>query len=193
MKVAISNRDALIVVDMQNDFMPLGVLPVKEADRIVPVINNYVEKFERKSLPVFFTRDWHPENHTSFRDFGGVWPSHCVAGTEGAKFYPGLKIPADNKFIISKGTSPEFDAYSGFQGTILDSLLKERGIRRVFICGVATDFCVKNTALGAINLGYQVFILSDGIKGVFEDLSETSLKLLMEEGASLVSYDEVSV
>lgn len=193
MKLTLFNRDALIVVDMQNDFMPWGVLPVKEADRIVPVINSYVEKFERKSLHVFFTRDWHPENHTSFRDFGGIWPSHCVAGTEGAKFHPGLKIPADNKFIISKGTSPEFDAYSGFQGTILDSLLKERGIRRVFICGVATDFCVKNTALGAINLGYQVFILLDGIKGVFEDLSETSLKLLMKEGASLVSYDEVSV
>lgn len=193
MRLTLSKKDALIVVDMQKDFMPWGVLPVKDADKLIPTINRYVEKFESRGLPVFFTRDWHPENHISFKGYGGVWPPHCVANTDGANFHPHLKIPSDNKFIISKGTSPEFDAYSGFQGTVLDNLLKERGIKRVFVCGVATDFCIKNTAIGAINLGYQVFILLDGIKGVFENSSEEAIKILLEEGAVLVSYDELSV
>lgn len=166
MKVKLTQRDALIVVDMQRDFMPGGALPVPDGDSIVPRLNEYIKLFSDKGLPVFFTRDWHPQNHISFKEQGGVWPPHCVQGTEGAKFHQDLFIPSDNRFIISKGTSPDFDAYSGFQGTILDSLLKERGIKRVFVGGVATDYCVKNTVLGAINLGYQAFLLLDAIKGV---------------------------
>ncbi|MEJ5173289.1 MAG: isochorismatase family protein, partial [Hydrogenothermaceae bacterium] len=111
MKLKITKKDALIVVDMQNDFMPYGVLPVKDADLIVPVINHYVDIFSKVAQPVFFTRDWHPENHISFKGFGGIWPPHCVADTEGSKFHPDLKIPEDNKFIVSKGTSRDFDAY----------------------------------------------------------------------------------
>lgn len=187
----ITPQDALIVVDMQNDFMPYGVLPVKDADKIVPIINEYIDIFSEKNLPVFFTRDWHPENHISFKGYGGIWPFHCIQNTEGAKFHPDLKIPLDNKFIISKGFLPDFDAYSGFQNTVLDSLLKERGIRRIFICGVATDFCVKNTAIGGFNLGYNVFLFKDAIKPVFEDKEKDVLDNLMENGIVLIDRDDL--
>ncbi|WP_028949996.1 nicotinamidase [Sulfurihydrogenibium subterraneum] len=191
MKVKITDKDALIVVDMQNDFMPYGVLPVKDADKIVPTINSYIELFEKKLNPVFFTRDWHPENHISFKGFGGIWPAHCVQNTEGAKLHPDLKIPSDNKFIISKGISPDFDAYSGFQGTNLHSLLQERGIKRIFVCGVATDFCVKNTVIGGLNLGYQVFILTDAVKAVFPEKEQDIIKDLLEKTATALTLEDI--
>ncbi len=191
MTLKLTYNDALIVVDMQNDFMPYGVLPVKGADEIIPTINKYIDIFSKKNLPIFFTRDWHPENHISFKDHGGIWPSHCAQHTEGAKFHPDLKIPLDNKFIISKGTLPDFDAYSGFQNTVLDSLLKERGIKRIFVCGVATDFCVKNTSIGGVNLGYQVFLLKDAIKPVFENKEKEVLDSLMEIGVVLIGKDDL--
>jgi len=193
MKVKLNDRDALIVVDMQNDFMPGGALPVPDGDKIIPTINSYVDKFSSLSLPIFYTRDWHPVDHISFKGHGGIWPKHCVMNTEGAKFHPQLKIPPDNKFIISKGTSRDFDAYSGFQGTILRDLLEERGVKRIFVCGVATDYCVKNTALGGINLGYQVFILEDAIKGVNinPDDSERAIDYLLQRGASLININDL--
>jgi len=193
MRIRLTVKDALIVVDMQRDFMPGGALPVQEGDKIVPRLNQYIRLFFERGLPVFFTRDWHPPDHISFKDQGGVWPPHCVQDTEGAKFHPDLYIPPDNRFIISKGTSRDFDAYSGFQGTMLDQLLKERGIRRVFVGGVATDYCVKNTVLGAINLGYEAFLLLDGIKGVDvkQGDSERAIEDMLGAGAVGVEYEEV--
>ncbi|NPA15028.1 MAG: isochorismatase family protein [Deferribacteres bacterium] len=167
-RFVLTSKDALVVVDMQNDFIS-GALAVSGAEEIIDKVNRYTRIFADKGLPVFFTRDWHPEEHISFKENGGVWPKHCVAGSWGARFHDKLFIPADNRFVISKGTSPDFDAYSGFQGTVLDQLLKERGVKRLFISGIATDYCVKHTAFGAVNLGYQVFILLDAVKGV--DLS----------------------
>ncbi|MFN3975937.1 MAG: nicotinamidase [Aquificaceae bacterium] len=193
MKVKLGPKDALIVVDMQRDFMPGGALPVPEGDKIVPRLNQYVELFFKGSLPVFFTRDWHPPDHISFREQGGLWPPHCVQNTEGAMFHKDLFIPHDNRFIISKGTSKDFDAYSGFQGTVLDSLLRERGIRRVFVGGVATDYCVKNTVLGALNLGYEAFLLLDGIKGVDVNPgdSERAIEEMLRAGAVGVSMEDI--
>ena len=193
MRLKINPFDALIVVDMQKDFMPGGVLPVPEADKIIPILNEYIRIFNENGNPVFFTRDWHPEKHISFKGFGGIWPPHCVMNTEGAKFNENLFIPNDNKFIISKGTSEDFDAYSGFQGTILNDLLKERGIKRVFVGGVATDYCVKNTVLGAINLGYQVFLLEDGIKGVNlkEGDVERAINEMLEKGTTLITLNDI--
>lgn len=193
MKVKLNPKDALIVVDMQRDFMPGGALPVPDGDKIIPRLNQYTRLFSSSGLPVFFTRDWHPPDHISFKEQGGVWPPHCVQNTEGAMFHKDLFIPHDNRFIISKGTSKDFDAYSGFQGTILDSLLKERGIRRVFVGGVATDYCVKNTVLGAINLGYEAFLLLDGIKGVDVNPgdSERAIEEMLKAGAVGVSIEDV--
>ncbi len=193
MRIRLTVKDALIVVDMQRDFMPGGALPVQEGDKIIPRLNQYIRLFFERGLPVFFTRDWHPPDHISFKDQGGVWPPHCVQDTEGAKFHPDLYIPPDNRFIISKGTSRDFDAYSGFQGTMLDQLLKERGTKRVFVGGVATDYCVKNTVLGAINLGYEAFLLLDGIKGVDvkQGDSERAIEDMLGAGAVGVEYEEV--
>ncbi|RUM32333.1 MAG: nicotinamidase [Aquifex sp.] len=193
MKVKITDKDALVVVDMQNDFMPGGALPVPEGDKIIPKLNEYIKLFESKGLPVFFTRDWHPENHISFKGHGGIWPPHCVQNTEGAEFHRDLYIPKDNKFIISKGTSQDFDAYSGFQGTVLESLLRERGIRRIFVGGVATDYCVKNTAIGGLNLGFEVFVLEDAIKGVDVNPGdvERAIDEMLDRGAVFITIDNV--
>lgn len=194
MKMVMGERDALVVVDMQRDFMPGGALPVHEGDSIVPRINEYVSMFESRELPVFFTRDWHPEDHISFKGNGGIWPPHCVQGTEGALFHPELKMPLDNKFIVSKGTSRDFDAYSGFQGTNLESLLRERGICRVFVCGVATDYCVKNTLIGALNLGFQGILLMDAIKGV--DVkpgdSRRAIEYMLQRGAVGMDIEDLT-
>ena len=193
MKVKVADFDALIIVDVQKDFMPGGALPVPEGDKIIPVLNKYISFFSERGKPIFFTRDWHPEDHISFKNNGGIWPVHCVKDTEGAEFHPDLIIPFDNKFIISKGTQREFDAYSGFQGTLLNELLKERGIKRIFVGGVATDYCVKNTVLGGIHLGYQVVLLNDAIKGVDVNSgdSEKAVIEMMEKGAINIEFGEI--
>ncbi len=195
MRVLLSALDALVVVDMQRDFMPGGALPVAGGGEIIPVVNQYIRTFSERGLPVFFTRDWHPRDHISFKGQGGTWPPHCVQESEGAMFHPELFIPSDNRFIISKGTSKDFDAYSGFQGTILDSLLKERGIKRVFVCGVATDYCVKNTVMGGLNLGYQAFLLLDAIKGVDVNPgdSEKAIREMLKEGAVGITLEDLTV
>ena len=194
MKVRITDTDALIVVDVQRDFMPGGALPVPEGDRVVGPLNEYIGLFERMGLPVFFTRDWHPKDHISFKGYGGIWPPHCVQDTEGAMFHPDLKIPSDNKFIISKGTSRDFDAYSGFQGTILADLLRERGVKRVFVGGVATDYCVKNTVIGAINEGFGAILLLDAVKGV--DVSpgdsDKAIEEMLSKGAVGIELSDLS-
>jgi len=189
-ELKLTDRDALIIVDVQNDFMPWGSLPVPGADEIISTINSYGELFSQRGLSVFATRDWHPENHISFRENGGIWPRHCVQWSRGADFPDSLKLPPGT-FVINKADRPELEAYSGFQGTILDSLLKERGVKRIFVCGVATDYCVKNTALGGINLGYQVFILSDGIRGVAPETSREARRELLEAGAVFVERGEL--
>src|SRR3990172_9324815 len=122
-KVGIGPGDALIVVDVQIDFLPGGSLAVPAGDEVVPVLNRYLGAFHAKSLPIFATRDWHPVNHCSFKAGGGPWPPHCVAGTAGAAFAPGLKLPPETT-TISKATPPDKDAYSGFEGTDLEARVR---------------------------------------------------------------------
>ena len=121
---------ALVVVDLQNDFCPGGALEVKEGDKIVALINELVSAFEKDDLPVAFTRDWHPTDHCSFRARGGMWPPHCVQGTPGAEFHPSLRVPS-KAIVISKGTSRDHDAYSGFQETDLAERLRRVGVTRI--------------------------------------------------------------
>lgn len=157
--------DALLIVDVQNDFLPGGSLAVAGGDAIVPVLNRYVHAFAARGLPVFATRDWHPRGHCSFHEAGGPWPPHCVAGTWGAQFAPGLALPAD-AVVISKATTPQHDAYSGFEGTDLHVRLAAVGVRRLFVGGLATDYCVLNTVRDALRLGYAVMLLNDAIRAV---------------------------
>ena len=121
MKVKITPKDALILVDIQKDFLPGGALPVPEGDKVIEPANRYIELFTKAGAPVFATRDWHPENHISFKENGGIWPKHCVQNTRGAQFADGLKLPPE-VFIINKGDRPEVDAYSSFQGSLLKDL-----------------------------------------------------------------------
>lgn len=156
---------ALIIVDVQNDFCPGGALPVTDGDKVVPILNVYIKRFGEEGAPIFATRDWHPNDHSSFKEKGGIWPPHCVQGTSGAQFHPGLDISGDVE-IVSKGTSPKDEAYSGFQGTDLAAELKKKGIKTLYIGGLATDYCVKHTVLDAIKEGFLVFFLEAGSKGV---------------------------
>jgi len=193
MKIYITAESALIIIDMQNDFMPGGALPVKDGDKIIPVINKYISKFRKRNRPIYATRDWHPEKHISFKEEGGPWPKHCIQNTWGAEFHKDLKISYTEDIIIDKAYREDREAYSGFQDTYLDNDLRRRGIKRLFICGVATEYCVRATVLDALNLGYEVIILGDAIKGV--ELrpgdSEKALNEMIEKGAILAEYNEI--
>lgn len=157
--------DALIIVDIQNDFLPGGTLAVPNGNAIIDPLNHCTDVFERLGLPIFATRDWHPPNHCSFGPQGGPWPPHCIAGTAGAGFAPGLSLPGAARMVF-KATRPDADAYSGFQGTDLAAQLKDLGCTRVFIGGLATDYCVRATALDARDAGFDVIVLEDAVKAV---------------------------
>lgn len=157
--------DALIVVDVQNDFLPGGSLAVPGGDEVIPVAGRYLALFRLRKLPAYFTRDWHPPDHSSFVEEGGTWPPHCVQGTEGAAFAARLPVdPGDQ--VISKADRRESDSYSAFEGTNLRERLDYQHIRRVFICGLATDYCVLNTVKDALNNGFETVLLVDGIRAV---------------------------
>jgi nicotinamidase/pyrazinamidase len=154
--------DALIVVDVQRDFCPGGALAVPHGDDVVPVINRLLGLTDWLTVA---TRDWHPADHCSFKAQGGIWPPHCVAGTDGAAFHPALD-QARIGTVVSKAVTRDAEAYSGFQGTDLAARLAARGVRRVFVCGLATDYCVKATALDARRSGLDVVVIEDAIRGV---------------------------
>lgn len=157
--------DALLIVDVQSDFLPGGSLAVPRGDEVVAVLNGCLQAFRQAGLPVVATRDWHPPDHCSFRPQGGPWPPHCVAGSAGAGFAPGLQLPAQ-AIVISKATQQQSDAYSGFEGTALDQRLRQAGVGRLFVGGLATDYCVLNTVCDALRLGYQTVLLLDAIRAV---------------------------
>jgi len=128
-------------------------------------LNALVDAFTTSNLPVCFTRDWHPPDHSSFRENGGPWPSHCVRNSRGAGFHPDLHVPK-NALVVSKATEPDKEAYSGFQGTDLSSTLKRMGVTELFVGGLATDYCVKNTVGDALKEGFLVNVLTDCVRGV---------------------------
>jgi nicotinamidase/pyrazinamidase len=162
---SVGKTDALIVADVQNDFCPGGALPVPKGDEVIPALNDYIKIFKKKNANIFATRDWHPPNHVSFKAQGGPWPPHCIQNTEGAKFHPDLKLP-DSTTIVSKAMDPLKEAYSGFEGTKLADTLKTQGVTRIFVGGLTTDYCVKNTVLDARKLGFEVVLLIDAVRGI---------------------------
>lgn len=185
--------DALLVVDVQNDFLPGGSLPVPRGDEVVPLLNRYIDAFMSQGLPVFATRDWHPSQHCSFHAQGGAWPPHCIAGTHGAAFAAALGLP-QAAATISKATTDNQEAYSGFQGTDLDRRLRDVGIRRLFVGGLATDYCVLNTVRDALQHSYAVVLLGDAIRAV--DVApgdgQRAVEEMMRLGAQRFSLHEVS-
>ncbi len=192
MKVVITQFDALVLVDIQNDFC-IGSLAVKDACSIIETANTYINLFEKIQRPIFATRDWHPKNHSSFKEFGGLWPTHCVEGSYGAQFFKDLKLPGGT-IIISKATNSDKDAYSGFDGTNLDNNLKALGIKRLFVGGLATDYCVKATILDALSLSYTTFFLSDASKAVNikPDDEARSINEILKAGAILIDLNDLN-
>ena len=190
--IEVDKQSALVVVDIQNDFCPGGALPVENGDKVVPVLNKYIEKFGKAHAPILFTRDWHPSDHSSFKAQGGPWPPHCVQNSEGARFRADLLIPPEGE-IISKADKKD-EAYSFFQGTDLARKLKERGIRRLFVGGLATDYCVKETVLDGLKHGFDVFVLDDASKGVNvkPSDSEGALHLMVTNGAKRIRVQDVA-
>ncbi|MDH3747665.1 MAG: isochorismatase family protein [Gammaproteobacteria bacterium] len=171
------DNDALLVVDAQRDFLPGGALAVPGGNKVVPVLAAYIEAFARNGRPIFASRDWHPADHCSFQTSGGQWPPHCIADSRGAMIEPALQLPA-NTTIVDKATSTDQDAYSAFEGTALDSMLRNLGIRRLFIGGLATEYCVLNSALDALRLGYEVVLLTDAISAIDEAAGARAIEKL---------------
>ncbi|CAG1066107.1 nicotinamidase/pyrazinamidase [uncultured bacterium] len=192
-------KKALLVVDVQNDFCPDGALGVPEGDRVVPILNKYIELFRKKGLPVYFTRDWHPPVTVHFKPYGGPWPPHCVQGTNGAEFHPALEMPPE-AVVMSKGDDPEQDSYSAFsghdeKGRGLAEVLKSDGITHFYIGGLATDYCVRQSALDAFREGFEVTVLIDAIRGV--DVTPGDSKRAIEEikskGAKFATLEDIDI
>lgn len=192
MKINLSSTDALVVVDVQNDFLPGGALAVPGGNRIIPVLNQYIAFFSEHGLPIFATRDWHPPDHCSFIKQGGPWPPHCIADSNGAAFASGLELPTHTK-IISKATTQSKDAYSAFSDTQLNALLQSLKIRRLFIGGLATEYCVLNTVKDAIQYQYTAFLLEDAVCAINQqpDDDRRALKEMKQLGVVFVHYKEL--
>ena len=174
--------DVLLIVDFQNDFCPGGALPVDEGDQIAEPLNHLLDDFDF----VVATRDWHPPDHGSFAERGGPWPVHCVRDTPGAQLHPALDAQSID-VIVDKGRDPATEGYSGFEDTDLEELLRSHGIEEVTVVGLATDYCVKNTALDAVHAGFRVLVDSEAVRGVEIDPgdSERALEELRAAGATV--------
>lgn len=188
---------SLLVVDVQNDFCPGGALPVERGDEVVTVLNEYVRHFVERRAPIYLSRDWHPPRTTHFREWGGPWPPHCVQDTAGAEFHPSLYVPGD-AVVISKGMDANQDSYSAFQGVdpegrpLADSL-RARGVRRIYVGGLATDYCVKCSVTDALRNGFETVVLVDAVRGIDVSPGDVARALgdMRGEGASAATIEEV--
>ncbi|MBF0384992.1 MAG: nicotinamidase [Candidatus Omnitrophica bacterium] len=187
---------ALIIIDVQKDFCTGGALPVPNGERIIPVLNKYISLFKKNRFPIVASRDWHPEDSKHFKSNGGVWPKHCVVKSDGAKFHPKLCLPASAK-IVSKGTIPSEDGYSAFDARDnnkkkLSRIIKSIGVKEIFIGGLATDYCVKASALSAIKENFKVYLLKDAVKGISSKASADAISLMREKGIELLDFRKAS-
>jgi nicotinamidase/pyrazinamidase len=188
----ITREDALIIVDVQNDFCPGGSLAVPGGDRVAATMTQVARAFRSRGGRVFATQDWHPAGHSSFKEQGGPWPPHCVQGTKGAGFHPDLVLP-EGVVVIKKGSNPKVDAYSGFIDSDLDVRLKEAGVCRLFVGGLATDYCVLYTVLDALRNGYETHLLTDAIGAVevAPGDGERAIRRMRDAGARITTSNEV--
>ena len=212
MSIAIEPRDALIVVDIQNDFMPGGALAVKDGDKIVLGINNLMKKFHKNGARNILTQDWHPINHLSFAGqhegkkpfdpidgvFGigpVLWPDHCIQGTKGSEFHNQLNVTMAH-LVIRKGIDREIDSYSAFTendrqtDTGLAGYLKNANLKRVFICGLTLDYCVYCSAVDGIKKGFVTLVIPELCKGIAEETTEKAMKDMTEKGVKLVGLKD---
>ncbi len=179
-------KKALLIVDVQNDFCPGGALAVKDGDKVVPVINGIIDKFDL----VIASKDWHPEDSVHFEK----WPPHCVRGTHGAELHPDLRSDKIDQFLL-KGTEDKDDGYSAFQATniLLADFLHENKIVNLYVCGLATDYCVKASALDSVNAGFHTYVITDAVKAVNVNAGDDkkALQEMYLAGCGLVGSDEI--
>lgn len=178
---------ALLMVDVQNDFCPGGALAVPEGHRVVEPLNLMARNFAGAGLPVFASRDWHPKITKHFKEYGGIWPPHCVQDTFGADFHPDMRLPG-GAIVITKGSDPDSDSYSAFDGrdkygTLLGDALATLKVTHLYVGGLATDYCVKATVLDALKVGIRVTVLADAIAGVDVEIGD-SIRALAEMKAA---------
>lgn len=159
------DKSVLLLADLQVDFCPGGALGVPGGDEIIQTVNDYVRFFYSRRMPIIATRDWHPPNHCSFQEQGGPWPVHCIQTSRGAQFHPDLIVPPGTT-IVSKATDPKKEAYSAFEGTTLEERLRDMSAETLYVSGLATDYCVKQTVLDACRLGFRVVVLEDAVRGI---------------------------
>lgn len=190
MMPALGPRDAVLVVDVQNDFCLGGALAVPRGDEVVPVLNTWMERGLRSGAAVYATRDWHPSNHSSFQPFGGPWPVHCVQNTHGAAFHPLLRLP-DTVIVVSKGVQPQDQGYSMFEDTGLAAMLRASGVRRLWVGGLALDYCVRATVLDGIREGFEVHLILHATRPVDVHVGdgERALEQMHEAGAIIEAED----
>ncbi|MFT3931090.1 MAG: isochorismatase family protein [Spongiibacteraceae bacterium] len=190
--VQLEIHDALMIIDVQNDFLAGGSLSIPHGDEIIPTLNRYIDIFSHCRLPIIATRDWHPSDHGSFSKNGGVWPVHCVQHSPGAAFSKRLKLPK-NTFIIDKGTVADDPGYSAFDQLQLWQILERQHCLRLFIGGLATDYCVLQTAAAACREGYDVVLLTDAMRAVdrHADDGAKALDQLRQLGAKEITLNDL--
>ena len=188
-----ADRSALLIVDVQVDFCPGGALPAPQGDTIIPALNRYIAQAVENGMPIYASRDWHPPVTTHFKAYGGVWPPHCVQGTAGASFHPDLHLPAD-AITVTKGDVPDREGYSAFDGTTPDGQrladhLRAGQIDTLYVGGIATDYCVKESVLDARRHGFTVHLLPDAVTGIDVQAgdSEHALEEMRAAGAQIAT------
>ena len=186
-----ASKKALIVVDVQNDFCPGGSLAVAEGDEVVAPLNKLIKEFLDRGEPVYKTRDWHPEKTKHFAIYGGTWPIHCVQNTRGAEFHSDL-LDDPRITVISKGFDERADGYSGFDGTQLAQLLHDDDVKEIWVGGLATDYCVKQTVIDGVQSGFKVKALADAMRAVNvnPDDGRKAIDEMKEAGAEIVGDEK---
>ncbi|MEJ2098536.1 MAG: isochorismatase family protein [Desulfobacterales bacterium] len=184
----LQNGDGLLIVDVQKDFCPGGALAIEQADRIIPVLNFWIEKARRMGLPVYASRDWHPHHHISFKEHGGLWPPHCIQDSDGAQFHPDLHLP-HNVVKITKGVRFDQDQNSVFDQTGLTERLKRDGVQRIFVGGLPLDVCILASVLAARKAGFEVQVIEDATRPLNESEGREALSKMKEFGAEIVVTD----
>jgi nicotinamidase/pyrazinamidase len=180
--------DGLLVVDVQRCFCPGGDLPVDEGDEVVPVLNEWIRAAQKRSIPVYFSRDWHSPRHVSFEDHDGPWPPHCVQDTEQARFHADLIVP-DDSVIVTKGVRLDQDQNSAFHETGLEVQLEKDGVRRLFIGGLAQDVCVLASALDAVRAGFETVLLVEATRPVTGEGGKEALQRMEQAGVLFLSRE----
>jgi len=184
------DTDAFLLVDAQVDFFPGGALPVPDGDAILPVVNTLLAACHVRQIPVIASRDWHPPDHASFITQGGPWPPHCIRGTGGADLHPDLDLPPVLT-LVNKATAPDRDAYSGFEGTGLDRDLRQRGIEKILVAGLALDYCVEATCRDAVRQGFKVSLVLPATRAVNIKPGDEKRAVEKLRAAGVIVLDEV--